>query len=76
MDGVARSCCATLAEVMEGPGAPAEPTILNDGDDILIMVIALLRTPEGLGMIDHAVFYCPFCGQHLQTPDEIARKQN
>jgi hypothetical protein len=29
---------------------------------------------EEPGMVDHPLFYCPFCGGKLQTPDEVRAK--
>jgi hypothetical protein len=29
---------------------------------------------EEPGMIDHPVFFCPFCGTKLQTADEVRAK--
>lgn len=63
-------CCDKLAEVLRGPGDGAEPTIFVDDEDVLVMVIGMVDTPGGLGLFDHAVHYCPFCG----VP--VARKNN
>jgi hypothetical protein len=26
------------------------------------------------GLVDHPLFFCPFCGSKLQTPDEVKAK--
>ena len=29
---------------------------------------------EGSGFLDHPVYFCPFCGTKLQTPEEVEAK--
>jgi len=67
-------CCASLAEVLAGPGEGAEPALFVDDDGVLTMVVATLPTPGGLGFFDRPVLYCPFCGTGLQTPEQINAK--
>lgn len=67
-------CCAKLAEVMRGPEGGAEPTLFLDDDDRLTMVIGMIDTPGGLGLFDHAVHYCPFCGAPVQSAAETQAK--
>lgn len=55
-------CCAKLSEVLRGPADGAEPTLFVDEGGDLTMVIAMIDTPGGLGLYDHAVHHCPFCG--------------
>ena len=64
-------CCATLAEVLKGPGGGAEPMVFTDDDDRITMVVAMIDTPGGLAFYDHAVRYCPFCGADLKTDADI-----
>lgn len=56
--------------MLAGPGGGAEPTVFVDDDEEdgagLMMVVAMVSTPGGLGLMDHAVFYCPFCGADLR----------
>lgn len=71
------NCCETLAEVLAGPGGGADPTLFVADDDTgnggdLMMVIAMVDTPGGLGLIDHPVAHCPFCGADVRrTRDPI-----
>ena len=49
---------------------------ISVGDDgVLYMAIHLdVSDPDELGTADHPVFFCPFCGTKLQTPDEVDAK--
>ncbi|MEM7692816.1 MAG: hypothetical protein AAF318_00070 [Pseudomonadota bacterium] len=70
----ASPCCATLQEVVAGPGGGADPAVFVTDDDVLMMVIGMVDTPGGLGLFDHAVLFCPFCGQALQDADDLTKK--
>jgi hypothetical protein len=39
---------------------------------VLYLTVGYLSTEDGPGFFDHAVLYCPFCGQQLQTRESIA----
>lgn len=64
-----RPCCDKLAEVLRGPGNGAEPTLFVDDEGELTMVIGMVDTPGGLGLFDHAVRFCPFCGARVAPKD-------
>ena len=67
------SCCEELSQVMSGE--EFEPLITVGGDGILYMSVGLIEMEdEEPGMIDHPVFFCPFCGTKLQTADEVRAK--
>jgi len=53
-----------------------EPLIAEDEDGVLYMSIGLVdpEKEEDPNMVDHPVFFCPFCGSKLQTPDEVDAK--
>ncbi len=67
------SCCEELKEVMSGEDF--EPLITLADDDVLYMSVGLIdMDDEEPGMVDHPVFFCPFCGTKLQTPEEVQAK--
>jgi hypothetical protein len=43
-------------------------------DGVLMMVVGLIQTEEGLGYLDRAILHCPFCGTKLQDAKAIAEK--
>ncbi len=67
------SCCAELKEVL---GAQDFDPLVAVGDDgILYMSIGMLEAEEGeANVIDHPVFFCPFCGTKVQTQEEVEAK--
>ncbi len=67
------SCCVELKETMSGEDF--EPLITVGEGDVLYMSVGLIEMEdEEPGMIDHPVFFCPFCGSRLQTVDEVRAK--
>ncbi|CCE97633.1 hypothetical protein N181_19270 [Sinorhizobium fredii USDA 205] len=73
-DALNQFCCDTLREVAAELPEPAEPTVYISEDGVLMMVVGIVQTEEGLGYMDHAVMHCPFCGTKLQDPEAIAEK--
>jgi hypothetical protein len=66
-------CCDNLKDVMGGD--EFEPLIQMDEDGVLYMSVGLVEAEEDEpNMIDHPVFFCPFCGTKLQTPEEVDAK--
>ncbi len=73
MAGTFGSCCAELKDAMSGE--EFEPLITLGDDGVLYMSVGLVELDEDEpGMVDHPVFFCPFCGQGLQTPEEVREK--
>lgn len=67
------TCCEDLEEVMSG--TEFDPLITVGSDGILYMSVGQIELEDGEpGLVDHPVFYCPFCGQELQTVDEVRAK--
>jgi len=62
------SCCAELKEAIDSD--EFEPLISEDDDDgILYMAVGLMDMEDDEpGMVDHPVFFCPFCGTQVQDP--------
>jgi hypothetical protein len=66
-------CCQELKEAIGGE--EFEPLIAVGDDGILYMSIGMVELEDDEpGMVDHPVFFCPFCGTELQTEDEVAAK--
>ncbi|HRK18981.1 MAG TPA: hypothetical protein PK970_08495 [Hyphomicrobiaceae bacterium] len=67
------TCCESLREAMAGEDF--EPLIATGDDGILYMSVGLAEMEDKeTGMIDHPIFFCPFCGSQLQTPEEVDAK--
>jgi hypothetical protein len=67
------SCCENLKDAMAGD--EFEPLISVDDDGVLYMSVGLLEADEDEpNMIDHPIFFCPFCGTKLQTPEDVDAK--
>ncbi len=67
-------CCEALKDVAAELPAPAAPTIYRSDDGVLMMVVGLIQTEDGLGYLDQAMLHCPFCGTKLQDAKAIAEK--
>ena len=67
-------CCEILKDVLESD--EFEPLIAADEDGILYMSIGVVdvEKEDEPNMVDHPVFFCPFCGTKLQTPAEVDAK--
>lgn len=64
------SCCEEMKEAIAGEDF--EP-LINEGEDgILYMAVGLIELEDDEpGMVDHPVFFCPFCGTKLQDADVV-----
>jgi hypothetical protein len=67
------TCCSELKEAMGGQDF--EPLITRGDDGVLYVTVGLIHLEdEEPGMVDHPLFFCPFCGAKLQTADEVKAK--
>ena len=67
------SCCDELKEAMAGEDF--EPLISEGSDGVLYLAVGLLDLDDDEpGMVDHPMFFCPFCGTRLQTAEEVQAK--
>ncbi len=67
------SCCEELQEAMSGE--EFEPLITVGDDGVLYMSVGMIELEdEEPGMVDHPIFFCPFCGNGLQTPEDVKAK--
>lgn len=63
-------CCDEMKEALEGDDF--EPLISVGPEDILYMAVGLIELEdEEPGMIDHPLYYCPFCGTKLQDVETV-----
>ena len=61
-------CCSDLHDAL----TTNRSTFRVEGG-VLYLIVG--RPPKrGPEFYDRAVFYCPFCGRQLQTPDEVRAK--
>jgi hypothetical protein len=68
------SCCTELKDAMSGE--EFEPLLTVGDDGVLYMSVGLidLEQEDDPGMVDHPMFFCPFCGKQQQTVDEVRAK--
>lgn len=67
------SCCVELKEALEG--ADFDPLITVGDEDVLFLTVGLVDLEDDEpGLVDHPLFFCPFCGTKLQTPEEVREK--
>ena len=67
------SCCEELKEALEG--GDFEPLITVGPDSVIYMTVGLVDLEhEEPGLVDHPLFFCPFCGTQLQTPEDVRAK--
>jgi hypothetical protein len=71
------SCCEGLKDALTNE--EFEPLLsVDDETGVLYMSVGLMADEadddEGPSMVDHPVYYCPFCGTKLQTPEEVEAK--
>jgi hypothetical protein len=70
-------CCESLKDAIQGEDF--EPLIAVDDDGVLYMSVGLLGLDgqqDEANTIDYPVFFCPFCGTKLQSPEEIDAKSS
>ncbi|MGO7183204.1 hypothetical protein ACCT14_14815 [Rhizobium brockwellii] len=67
-------CCDSLKGVVADIPEPAAPTVYRADNGVLMMVVGLVQSEEGLGYLDQAIMHCPFCGTKLQDANAIAEK--
>ncbi len=68
------SCCDGLKEAMAGEDF--DPLIAEE-DGVLYLAVGLveMEDEEGeQGMIDHPLYFCPFCGTKVQDEEEVKAK--
>ena len=67
------SCCESLKEAMAGEDF--EPLISESEEGILYMSVGIAEMDDKEhGMIDHPLFFCPFCGTKVQSAEDVDAK--
>ncbi len=67
------SCCDELKEAMAGEDF--EPLVSEGRDGVLYLAVGLIDLDDGEpGVVDHPMYFCPFCGTRLQTEEEVQAK--
>lgn len=66
------NCCEELKEAMQGEDF--EPLIAIGEDGVLYLSVGMvdMEDDEEPGMVDHPLFFCPFCGTELQTEEGVS----
>lgn len=70
------SCCESLHDAIHGGDDEEFEPLITIGDaGVLYMTVGLVELDgDQPGMMDHAIFFCPFCGTRIQTPEEVLAK--
>jgi hypothetical protein len=68
------NCCEELKDAMSGE--EFEPLITVGDEGVLYMSVGLvdLQDEDEPGMVDHPIFFCPFCGTAVQTEEDVRTK--
>lgn len=67
------SCCMELRQAMSGE--EFEPLITVAENGVLYVSVGMIELEdEEPGMVDHPLFFCPFCGTKLQSVEEVREK--
>ncbi len=69
-------CCKVLKQCLEYGDERSFRRVGGDAGPLLVRT-ASSRYQDIVGQqkqfIEQAVIYCPFCGKHLQTPEDVER---
>ena len=68
------SCCEMLKDAMSDHDFDPLITVGED-DGVLYLSVGLIDVEEEQpGSVEFPLYYCPFCGTQVQTPDEVDAK--
>lgn len=66
-------CCDELKDALSGDDF--EPLIAVGEDGVLYLSVGLIDLEdEEPGMVEHPLFFCPFCGTKVQSEDDVKAK--
>jgi hypothetical protein len=70
------SCCEGLKDALTNE--EFEPLLAVDEAGVLYMSVGVMdaQGEDEPNMVDHPVYFCPFCGTKLQTEEEVEAKLN
>jgi len=68
------SCCGELKEALAGEGFDPLVTVGDNG--VIYLTVGLVdgEDDDGAALVDHPMFFCPFCGTRLQAREEVKEK--
>ena len=69
------NCCPELKDAISGD--EFEPLITLGEDGVLYISVGIVPVEDEddePAMVDHPLFFCPFCGAKVQTADEVRAK--
>ena len=67
------TCCEALKETLTND--EFEPLIAVDESGVLYMSVGMLDADsDEANMVDHPIYFCPFCGTKVQTEEEVEAK--
>ena len=67
------TCCDALNEAMAGKDF--ESLVSEGRDGVLYLAVGLIELDDSEpGIVDHPMYFCPFCGTRLQTEEEVQAK--
>ena len=67
------SCCDELKEALSS--TDFDPLITVGEDDVLYMSVGLIELEDDeTSIVDHPIFFCPFCGTKLQSAEDVKMK--
>jgi hypothetical protein len=68
------NCCEGLKDALTSEDF--EPLIAVDDAGVLYMSVGLLdaQGEEEPNMVDHPMYFCPFCGAKVQSEEEVEAK--
>ena len=68
------SCCESLKDALTNE--EFEPLFAVDEAGVLYMSVGVMdaQGEDEPNMVDHPVYFCPFCGTRLQTEEEVEAK--
>ena len=75
MDHKFGTCCEELKDAISGD--EFEPLITVAEDGVLYISVGIVHVEDEddePAMVDHPLFFCPFCGAKVQTADEVKAK--
>ena len=68
------TCCQLLEQAMQ-PDEGVQPLISIDESGVLMIGVGLVELEgDEQGTFEHPLFFCPFCGSKLQTPEDVRAK--
>ena len=66
-------CCDELKDALSGDDF--EPLIAVGEDGVLYMSVGLIDLEDDEpGMVEHPLFFCPFCGTKVQSEEDVKAK--